>query len=150
MSRGGEAARALMQEVYLQDLALSVYRIYLPRLRDAQACAILRTYLKGEEFRAAQIEHYLRRQGLEPAAVVRLLFRGVGRLYGCLTALLGTRLMLRIVLSASCRAARGACEKLDRQGPPEVVFLNTLRARNEGDLVGSMRQHLIDTRTGMG
>ena len=41
MSREGEAARALMQEIYLQDLALSVYRIYLPRLRDAEACAIL-------------------------------------------------------------------------------------------------------------
>ena len=61
MSREGEAARALMQEIYLQELAISVYRIYLPRLRDAKACAILETYLKGERFRAAQIVNYLRR-----------------------------------------------------------------------------------------
>ena len=150
MSREGEAARALMQEIYLQDLALSVYRIYLPRLRDAEACAILETYLRGEDFRAAQIEHHLRRQGLEPAAIVRLLFRGIGRIYGHLTALLGTRLMLRIVLSASRRAARGACRKLAEQSSPEVVFLDTLRARNEGDLLDTLRQHLIDTRARSG
>jgi hypothetical protein len=145
MSREGEAARALMREIYLQDLALSVYRIYLPRLRDANACAILTNYLEGEKFRAAQIEHYLRRQGLEPAAVIRGLFRGIGRIYGRVTALLGTRLILRIILSVSVKATRGACASLAAEESPEIVFLNTLRARNEGDLLDALRQHMIDT-----
>ena len=146
MSREGEAARALMQEIYLQELALSVYRIYLPRLRDANACAILETYLKGERFRASQIERYLGRQGLEPASFIRFLFRGIGRLYGRITALLGTRLMLRIILSASKRASRGARADLGNEAPPDLVYLNTLRARNEGDLLDNLRQHLINTR----
>jgi len=135
-----------MQEVYLQELALSVYRIYLPRLRNAEACAILENYLKGEQFRTAQIELYLGRQGFEPATILRRFFRGIGRIYGRLTALLGTRIMLRIVLSASRRAARGACGKLAEQGSPDLVYLNTLRARNEGDLLDTLRQHMIDSR----
>jgi len=146
MSREGETARALMQEIYLQELALSVYRVYLPRLRDEDAGAILANYLKGEKFRTAQIELYLGRQGFEPASVLRHFFRWLGRIYGHLTALLGTRIMLRIVLSVSGRAARGACGKLAEQVSPDLVYLNTLRARNEGDLLDTLRQHMIDTR----
>lgn len=147
MSREGDAARALMREIYLQELTLSIYRIYLPRLRDAQAAAILEAYLTGERFRASQIELYLGRKGLEPASFVRFLFRSFGRIYGRITVLLGTRLVLRIILSASKRASRGACASLgSEESPPDLVYLNTLRARNEGDLLDNLRQHLIDTR----
>ncbi len=54
--------------------------------------------------------------------------------------------MLRIVLSASRRASRRACASLGSSARPDLVYLATLRARNEGDLVDALRQHLIDTR----
>ena len=146
MSREGEAARALMQEIYLQELALSVYRIYIPRIRDAKACAILETYLKSERFRTTQIETWLQRAGVEAASALRALFRAAGTLYGYLTSWLGTRVMLRIVLSASKRASRRACGALGDGSSPDLVFLSTLRARNEGDLLDSLTQHLIDTQ----
>jgi hypothetical protein len=135
-----------MREAYLLDLVLSVYDIYLPRLRDAKGRALLQTYLKGERFRASQIEQYLGRQGLDPSPLVRRLFRVIGRIYGRLTALLGTRLMLRIVLSASQRAARTACRDLGVSPPPARLYLATLQARHEGDLAEGLRQHLIETR----
>jgi hypothetical protein len=56
--------------------------------------------------------------------------------------------MLRIVLSASARASRRACGSLGGPGEPERIYLATLRARNEGELLDSLRQHLIDTRPG--
>ena len=146
MSREGEAARALMQEIYLQELALSVYRIYLPRLRDAKACAILQTYLKGERFRTTQIETWLQRVEVDAAPALRSMFRAAGALYGYLTVWLGTRMMLRIILSASKRASRRACHELGDGSSPDLVFLSTLRARNEGDLLDSLTQHLIDTQ----
>ncbi len=146
MSREGDAARALMQEIYLQELALSVYRIYLPRLRDPGGRAILETYLKGERFRTAQIETYLQRAGVVATPALRSLFRRAGALYGYLTASLGTRMMLRIILSASKRASRRACGALGDGSSPDLVFLSTLRARNEGDLLDALTQHLIDTR----
>ena len=67
-------------------------------------------------------------------------------MYGRATSWLGTRLTLRIILSASRRAARRACASLGADPRPEMIFLATLRARNEGDLLDAMRQHLIDTR----
>jgi len=146
MSREGEAARALMQEIYLQELALSVYRIFLPRLRDAKACAIIDTYLQGERFRTAQIETWLQRAGIDAAPALRSMFRAAGALYGYLTVWLGTRMMLRIILSASKRASRRACGALGDGSSPDLVFLSTLRARNEGDLLDALTQHMIDTQ----
>jgi len=54
--------------------------------------------------------------------------------------------MLRIIHSASGRAAPRACAAVGVPAPPEVQYLATLKAKNEGDLLDSLRQHLIDTR----
>ena len=146
MTREGEEARALIQEMYLQDLALTIYGIYRSRLRDSRGREILSDYLRGEAFRGAQIATYLERGGVvAPSAAVRSFFRTIGRIYGHLTSWLGTRMMLRIVLSASRRASRRACGALGEGDQPELLFLATLRARNEGDLLDALRQHMIDT-----
>ena len=76
MTREGEEARALIQEIYLQDLALTIYGIYRSRLRDSRGREILSDYLRGEAFRGAQIAAYLERGGaVVPSAAIRSFFR---------------------------------------------------------------------------
>jgi hypothetical protein len=147
MIRGADEARALTQEIYLQELVSAIYRRYAARLRDEAGRRILLDYLKAEGERRLRIERHLQGVGLVVAPPVRSLFRWIGGLYGGVTSLLGTRIMLRIVLSASGRASRRACAALGPDDRPDLVYLATLKARNEGDLVGAMRQHLIDTRS---
>ena len=53
---------------------------------------------------------------------------------------------MRIALSASGRASRAACAALGAEATPDLVYFATLRARNEGDLLDALRQHLIDSR----
>jgi hypothetical protein len=137
--------RALIQELYLQDLVLSIYRVFSGRLADPEGRAIVDRYLRAEEQRRLRIERHLAPLGARPARLVRLLFTGGGALYGRVASRLGTRVMLRIVLSASRRAARRACSSLENSRP-DLIYLATLRARNEGDLHESLTQHLIDTR----
>ncbi len=140
--------RALTQDLYLQDLVLSIYRTYLRRLKDPKGRAIVGDYLRAEEERGRRLGARLEALGAPPAASVRSLFGLAGRIYARLTSWLGTRIMLRVVLSASGRAARRACAGLAAAVPdrPDLLFLATLRARNEGDLLVALRQHLIDTR----
>ena len=138
--------RPLLQEIYVQDLVLALYRVYVPRLEDEGGRALIVAYLRAEEDRRRRLERYLADRGTAPASAVRTCFAAAGALYGRLTSWLGTRIMLRITLSASRRAARRACAGLGGQSSPELVFFATLRARNEGDLLDSLRQHLIDTR----
>ncbi len=145
---GAGEIRALTQEIYLQDLVLSIYRVYLERLRDAGGRGILETYVRAEEDRRKRIERHLAGLGTGPAAPLRSLFAWAGSLYGRLTSWLGTRVMLRIVLSASRRASRRACASLGSPARPDLLSLATLRARHEGDLLDDLTQHLIDTRPG--
>ncbi len=145
MSEASGTIRALTQEIYLQDLVLSIYRVYAARLRDAGGRAIVEDYLSAEEDRRRRIERYLADHRAS-AAPLRGIFARAGGFYGRLTSLLGTRIMLRIVLSASKRASRRACAALGSAPRPDLVYLATLRARNEGDLLDALRQHLIDTR----
>jgi hypothetical protein len=147
MSRTSGELRSLLQEIYLQDLVLALYRAYVPRLRDARGRRLIETYLRAEEDRRGRIERYLAGRGAAPATAVRSCFTAAGALYGRLTSRLGTRVMLRIALSASRRAARRACAGLGAEARPELLYFATLRARNEGDLLDSLRQHLIDTRS---
>jgi len=137
--------RALLQEIYLQDLVLALYRIYADRVRDPVGRRLIEEYLVAEADRRKRIERYLadRRRPIPP--LVRSLFAAAGSLYGRLTSLLGTRLMLRITLSASRRASRRACGLLGDPTDREIAYLSTLRARNEGALLDELRQHLIDT-----
>ena len=146
MSPTSGEIRPLLQEVYVQDLVLALYRVYVRRLADDGGRALIETYVRAEEDRRRRLERYLADRGAVPAAAVRAGFAALGTLYGRLTSWLGTRVMLRITLSASRRAARRACAGLGRQTSPERMFFATLRARNEGDLLDSLRQHLIDTR----
>jgi hypothetical protein len=141
----GAEMRALLQEIYLQDLVLALYRIYADRLRDPVGRRLIEKYLVAEADRRKRIERYLadRRRPIPP--LVRSLFAAAGSLYGRVTALLGTRVMLRIALSASRRAARRACVLLGDPTDREIAYLSTLRARNEGALLDELRQHLIDT-----
>lgn len=138
--------RSLMQEIYLQDLVRSIYGVYLARLRDPGGRAILDLYLKSESERHRRIGDVLLRLAAAPSPRVRSLFSAAGRAYGLVTSLLGTRLMQRIVLSASRRASRNACAALGADPRPDLIYLASLRARNEGDLRDAMMQHLIDTR----
>jgi len=145
----GGGIREGVQEIYLLDLVLSLYRVYARRLTDPAGRAILETYLRAEEDRARRLERIVRRRSPGPPTSVRALFRGVGRLYGRATSMLGTRVMLRIVLSAGRRASRRACSRADaamRGSSPEDQYMATLRARNEADLVDALTQHLIDSR----
>ena len=146
----GERAlmRGLFQEVYLQELVREVYGSYAARLRDPEGRRLLEAYLTAEADRGRRIARCLDGRGLAPAPVVRRLFALCGRVYGRVTALLGTRVMLRIALSSGERASRRACEALGGSPAPDLLYLTTLRARNEGDLVDGLRQHLIDTRPG--
>lgn len=148
MTTAGDRAevRGLFQDIYLQDLVRAIYRQYAARLRDPEGRRILEAYLRGDEDRGRRIEGYLLARGLAPAPPVRRTFAVLGRIYGRLTSLLGTRVMMRIALSSGERAARRACHALGDHPKPDVLFLATLRVRNEGDLVDALRQHLIDTR----
>jgi len=137
--------RGLLQEIYLQDLVLALYGIYAARLRDPEGRRLIENYLRAETDRRRRIERYVAaRRGAIPRPV-RSLFTAAGTLYGRLTALLGTRVMLRIAYSASRRASRRACGLLGHRSDPEIAYLSTLRARNEGTLFDDLRQHLIDT-----
>lgn len=140
------AIRDLTQEIYLQDLVLEVYRVYARRMRDAAGRGLIETYLRAEADRRRRIERHLATSGAAPPAALRRLFAVAGAIYGRVSALLGTRVMLRIALSASGRASRRACARLDpAESRPEMIYLATLRARNEGELREALRQHLIDT-----
>jgi DNA-binding GntR family transcriptional regulator len=138
--------RELCQEIYVQDLALALYGVYVARLTDAGGRACLEVYLAAEAERRRRLEEAIARTGFRPAAALRRLFAAAGRAYGGVTSWLGTRVMLRIVLSASRRASRRACARLEAAPTAEQQYLAALRARNEGDLVEAVRQHLIDTR----
>ena len=146
MAGASITSRALLQEIYLQDLVLSIYRVYMDRMGDREAREILGEYRRGEDYRGRRIKDLLAAGGTTTAAPVRALFSAAGRLYGRATSCLGTRVMLRIVLSASERASRRACAAVGAPASPEAQFLATLKARNEGELADSLRQHLIDTR----
>ena len=137
--------RGLLQEIYLQELVLSLYRVYTARLQDPEGRRLIEDYLRAEADRGRRIDRRLAGRGVVPSSVTRILFSGAGRLYGHVTSILGTRIMLRIALSASERASKRACALLGGATDPEGAFLSTLRARNEGELLGSLRQHLIDT-----
>lgn len=141
-----EPVRVLFQEIYLQDMVLGLYGIYLDRLRDAAGRALLEAYVRAEEDRRRRIERYLGTRGLAAPAGARRLFAAAGRAYGRITSLLGSRVMLRIVLSSSRRAARRACAAIGGEERPDLIFLTTLRARSVGELVDGLTQHLIDTR----
>jgi hypothetical protein len=137
--------RDLIQEVYLQDLVLALYRVYVTRLRDAGGKRLIEAYVRAEEDRNRRLERHLLGRGAVPTAALRRTFALAGDLYGRVSSRLGTRVMLRIALSSSRRAARRACALLGDIGQPELRLLATLRARNEGDLLDSLSQHLIDT-----
>jgi len=138
--------RALLQEIYLQDLTSGIYGVYTEALRDPGGRRLLEGYLRAELERRRRIEEHLGRAGFSGAPGPGRLLRAAGRLYGRLTSLLGTRVMLRIVLSASRRASRRACARLGPEDRPDLVYLAMLRARSEGDLRDALQQHLIDTR----
>ncbi len=138
-------SRALLQEIYLLDLVLALYGAYVPRLRDPEGRRLIENYLRAESDRRTRIERVLAGRGEAIAAAPRLLFRAAGRTYGGLTALLGTRAMLRGALSSSRRASKRACALLGTASSPELAYLSTLRARNEGTLRDDLLQHLIET-----
>ncbi|MEE9291387.1 MAG: hypothetical protein V3U83_00515 [Acidobacteriota bacterium] len=146
--RSGQLAEH-QQEIYLQELVLAIYGIYMKRLDDDEARRIIGHYLNYEEDRRRRTEDHLARHGSVVSTPLRRAFAVAGRLYGRVSSWFGTRIMLRIVLSASRSASRRACVLADsamRGEQPELQFLATLRARNEGDLLGDLRQHLINTR----
>ena len=141
----GAKMRGLLQELYLQDLVLALYGIYAARLRDPEGRRLIENYLRAETDRRKRIERYLVTRGAPSSRAIRRLFAAAGSLYGRLTSILGTRIMLRIALSASRRASRRACALLGIPSDPEIAYLSSLRARNEGELLDELRQHLIDT-----
>jgi len=141
----GAETRGLLQDIYLQDLVLALFGIYAGRLRDPEGKRLIGNYLRAEKERGKRIERYLAAHGAPITHPVRALFAAAGTLYGRLTSLFGTRVMLRIALSASRRASRRACGLLGERSDPEIAYLATLRARNEGELLDDLRQHLIDT-----
>jgi len=141
----GAAVRLLLQDIYLQEMVVSLYRVYARRLRDAGGKGLIESYLAAETDRRRRVLAYLAAQGASASPAVRSVFSVVGSAYGRLTSCLGTRVMLRIALSASRGASRQACARLGDAAGPDVVFLSTLRARNEGELLDGLTQHLIDT-----
>ena len=145
MERTGTEIRGLFQEICLLDLVLSLYGSYAPRLCDPEGRRLIESYLQSERDRRARIERYLASRGAPLAPLVRSFFAAAGALYGRLTSLFGTRFMLRTALSSSRRAARRACSLLETEKNPEIIYLSSMGARNEGDLVDKLRQHLIDT-----
>jgi hypothetical protein len=144
-ARSGEQ-RALIQELYLQDFTTGIYAVYRKALRDAEGRRLLDGYLGAEAERRRRIEDHLGRAGVPAAPWPGRLFGAAGRFYGRVTSLLGTRAMLRIVLSASRRASRRACARLGPADRPDLAYLGMLRARNVGELHDALQQHLIDTR----
>lgn len=140
------AARGLTQDLLLLDLVLAMHRAWMPRLEDEAGRGILAAYVRAEEDRRRRIDRHLGEIGAAPAAALRAAFTRAGRIYGRATSWLGTRAMLRIALSAATRAARRACAAMGDAPTPDLLYLATLRARNEGELVDALRQHLIDTR----
>lgn len=141
--------REHQQEIYLQEFVLAIYSVYMKRLDDDGARRIIGHYLKYEEERRRRTEDHLARHGSIVSAPLRRAFSSSGRLYGRITSWFGARIMLRVVLSASRSASRRACVLVDsamRGEGAESQYLATLRARNEGDLLGDLRQHLINTR----
>ena len=141
----GAEIRRLLQDIYVQEMVLSLYRVYAARLRDAGGRRLIENYLGAETDRRKRIEKYLSGHGTPASPAVRFLFAAAGNAYGRATSVLGTRVMLRIALSASRRASRQACARLGDPANPELVYLSTLRARNEGELLDALSQHLIDT-----
>lgn len=141
----GAAVRLLLQDIYLQEMVLSLYRVYARRLRDAEGKGLIESYLEAESDRRKRVLAYLSGQGASASPAVRALFAALGSAYGRATSCLGTRVMLRIALSASRGASKQACASLGDPAVPDIVFLSTLRARNEGDLLDGLTQHLIDT-----
>lgn len=137
--------RPLLQDVYLQDLVEGLYSVYVMRLRDGRAREIIAAYLRAESDRRLRLTRFLEDRGVRPGARVRRLFAGAGSLYGRATAWLGTRVMLRIAVSSSRRASRGACAALGRAAIPDLLYFASLRARNVGDLLQDLEQRLIDT-----
>jgi len=127
-------------------LVRALYGIYAERLEDPQGRSLLQAYLRAEEDRGRRLALYLADRGAVPSASLLSFFAGLGRIYGRVTSRLGTRIMMRIALSASGRASRGACAALGASPTPDLVYFATLKARNEGDLLDALRQHLIDTR----
>ncbi|PYS96599.1 MAG: hypothetical protein DMF50_03935 [Acidobacteria bacterium] len=123
-----------------------LYGVYVERLEDPQGRSLLQAYLRAEEDRGRRVARYLADRGVAASASLLALFAGLGRIYGRVTARLGTRIMMRIALSASGRASRAACAALGAEATPDLVYFATLRARNEGDLLDALRQHLIDSR----
>jgi len=138
--------RTLLQEIYLQDFTSGIYAFYLKALRDATGRRLLEDYLHAEAERRGRIEDHLGRAGFSVQPLPGRLLRAAGGLYGRLTSLLGSRVMLRIVLSASRRASRRACAHLGPEDRPDLVYLGMLRAKSVGDLYSALQQHLIDTR----
>lgn len=141
----GAAVRLLLQDIYLQEMVLSLYRVYARRLRDAGGRELIESYLAAETDRRRRVLAYLAGQGVSASPAVRSAFSVLGTAYGRLTSCLGTRVMLRIALSASRGASKQACARLGSQAGPDLVFLGTLRARNEGELLDGLTQHMIDT-----
>ena len=141
----GAAVRRLLQDIYLQEMVVSLYRVYARRLRDAGGTRLIETYLEAERDRRRRVLAYLSGQGASASPAVRSLFAALGSAYGRVTSCLGTRVMLRIALSASRGASKQACARLGDPAGPDVVFLSTLRARIEGELLDELTQHLIDT-----
>lgn len=142
----GAARRDLLQDLYVQDLVLSLYAVYAKRVRDEAGRRLIDRYLSAEGDRRRRIERILEARAAPVSAATRSLFRAAGGAYGRLTSLLGTRVMLRITLSASRRASRRACTLLGERNDPDLLYLATVRARNEADLRDDLQQHLIDTR----
>ena len=140
--------RGLIQELYLQDFTIEVYRVYRSAVRDDFGQHAFEDYLENEAERRRRIEDHLAASGAKALPMPGRLFRVAGRAYGRVTSWLGTRLMMRIALSASERASRRACERLDAIRRPDLLYLATLRAKSEGDLSLTLRQRLIDTRHG--
>lgn len=141
--------RDLRQEIYLLDLVAAMYRVYASRLDDLEGRRLLELYLRGEENRRRRLEQCLEEVGFTGASRPGFVFSFLGRLYGRVTSLLGTRVMMRIVLSASRRGVRRACALADeafRSDSPSRQHLAALRARNEGELFDSLTQYMIDTR----
>lgn len=138
--------RELCQEIYVQDLVGALLRVYAARLRDDRGRAHLLAYLAAEDDRRRRIERVLAATRDSAIPSVRALFAAAGRLYGRVTSILGTRVMLRIALSASARASRRACARLAAAPTSDLRYLAALRARNEATLLDNLRQHLIDTQ----
>jgi hypothetical protein len=115
-------------------------------VRDPGGRLILEEYRRMEEERRKRITAHLEKQGVAVPPGPGTWLRRAGAIYGRATSLLGTRVMLRIALSSGERASRRACAAIGPADRPDLIYLATLRAKSAGDLVDSLRQHLIDTR----